>query len=88
MGQLGKIFRLWAADHAALRAPKEKRSKRKRNAPPTHAPSLSDRVGDASDRSHTHAKQLGGVRPWATDPDAAERLWGMSEGWTGVGFGV
>jgi hypothetical protein len=33
------------------------------------------------------AKQLGGVRPWAMDPSAAERLWGLSEGWTGVGFG-
>ena len=34
------------------------------------------------------ATQLGGVRPWATDPDAAERLWGLSEGWTGVGMGA
>ena len=25
-----------------------------------------------------------GVRPWAIDPDAAERLWTLSEGWTGV----
>ncbi len=25
-----------------------------------------------------------GVRPWATDPAFAERLWTMSEGWTGV----
>jgi NAD(P)-dependent dehydrogenase (short-subunit alcohol dehydrogenase family) len=34
------------------------------------------------------ATQLGGVRPWATDPDAAERLWGLSEEWTGVGMGA
>jgi NAD(P)-dependent dehydrogenase (short-subunit alcohol dehydrogenase family) len=27
-----------------------------------------------------------GVRPWATDPDAAERLWALSERWTGVSF--
>jgi hypothetical protein len=35
-----------------------------------------------------HATQLGGVRPWAMDPDAAERLWALSEGWTGVGIGA
>jgi NAD(P)-dependent dehydrogenase (short-subunit alcohol dehydrogenase family) len=34
------------------------------------------------------ATQLGGVRPWAMDPEAAERLWGLSEGWTGVGLGA
>ena len=34
------------------------------------------------------SKQLGGVRRWATDPDAAERLWALSEGWTGVGIGA
>ena len=27
-----------------------------------------------------------GVRPWAMDPDLAERLWQHSEGWTGVNF--
>ena len=27
---------------------------------------------------------LRGVRPWATNPDFAERLWAMSEGWTGL----
>lgn len=27
-----------------------------------------------------------GVRPWAMDPDAAERLWELSEAWTGVSF--
>lgn len=32
------------------------------------------------------ATQLGGGRPWATDPDAAERLWGLSESWTGAGM--
>jgi hypothetical protein len=30
------------------------------------------------------AAQLWGVRPWARDPEAAERLWAMSEAWTGV----
>jgi NAD(P)-dependent dehydrogenase (short-subunit alcohol dehydrogenase family) len=29
-----------------------------------------------------------GVRPWATDPSLAERLWTMSEAWTGVGLTV
>jgi NAD(P)-dependent dehydrogenase (short-subunit alcohol dehydrogenase family) len=32
------------------------------------------------------ATQLWGVRPWAIDPDAAERLWTLSEAWTGVPF--
>jgi NAD(P)-dependent dehydrogenase (short-subunit alcohol dehydrogenase family) len=32
------------------------------------------------------ATQLSGVRPWAMDADAAERLWGLSEGWAGVGI--
>jgi NAD(P)-dependent dehydrogenase (short-subunit alcohol dehydrogenase family) len=27
-----------------------------------------------------------GVRPWAMDPDFAERLWTMSEAWTGAGL--
>jgi NAD(P)-dependent dehydrogenase (short-subunit alcohol dehydrogenase family) len=27
-----------------------------------------------------------GVRPWAMDPDLAERLWTQSEAWTGVSF--
>ncbi|MCA9516199.1 MAG: SDR family NAD(P)-dependent oxidoreductase [Myxococcales bacterium] len=27
-----------------------------------------------------------GVRPWATDPELAERLWAATEGWTGVVF--
>jgi len=29
---------------------------------------------------------LTGVRPWAIDPAAAERLWTLSEGWTGLRF--
>jgi len=29
---------------------------------------------------------LWGVRPWAIDPAAAERLWTLSESWTGVVF--
>jgi hypothetical protein len=32
------------------------------------------------------AIQLSGVRPWAIDPSAAERLWSLSEAWTGVPF--
>ena len=27
-----------------------------------------------------------GVKPWATDPDLAVRLWTMSKAWTGVTF--
>jgi hypothetical protein len=27
-----------------------------------------------------------GVRPWAMDPGFAERLWTMSEAWTGAGL--
>jgi NAD(P)-dependent dehydrogenase (short-subunit alcohol dehydrogenase family) len=34
------------------------------------------------------SKQLGGVRPWAMDPSAAERLWALSEEWTGVELGA
>lgn len=30
----------------------------------------------------------GGVRPWAMDPALAERLWAVSEGWTGLRFQV
>jgi hypothetical protein len=32
------------------------------------------------------ATQLWGVRPWAIDPNSAERLWTQSEAWTGVPF--
>jgi hypothetical protein len=32
------------------------------------------------------ATTLWGVRPWAIDPSAAERLWAQSEAWTGVRF--
>jgi len=32
------------------------------------------------------ATTLTGVRPWAIDPAAAERLWTLSEGWTGLRF--
>jgi NAD(P)-dependent dehydrogenase (short-subunit alcohol dehydrogenase family) len=32
------------------------------------------------------ATTLTGVRPWAVDPAAAERLWTLSEGWTGLRF--
>jgi NAD(P)-dependent dehydrogenase (short-subunit alcohol dehydrogenase family) len=33
-------------------------------------------------------KGLSGVRPWAIDRDAAERLWHASEAWTGVRFAI
>ena len=33
-------------------------------------------VAVAADATGVH-----GVRPWATDPAAAERLWGLSESW-------
>jgi hypothetical protein len=29
-----------------------------------------------------------GVRPWAIDPDFAERLWAMTAAWTGVAPGA
>jgi NAD(P)-dependent dehydrogenase (short-subunit alcohol dehydrogenase family) len=32
--------------------------------------------------------ELRGVRPWARDPDLAERLWRKSQVWTGVTFTV
>ena len=28
--------------------------------------------------------EVNGVRPWACDPQAAEKLWALSEGWTGL----
>lgn len=34
------------------------------------------------------ATSLWGVRPWAIDPSSAERLWVLSEAWTGVPFGA
>ncbi len=34
----------------------------------------------------TDSKEFGGVRLWAIDPDAAARLWQMSEGWAGLTF--
>jgi NAD(P)-dependent dehydrogenase (short-subunit alcohol dehydrogenase family) len=38
-------------------------------------------VALSSDEAATH-----GVRPWAVDPRAADRLWSASEDWTGVRF--
>ncbi len=32
------------------------------------------------------SKEFGGVRPWAIDPDAAARLWQVSERWAGFTF--
>ena len=34
----------------------------------------------------SEATTLWGVRPWAIDPSAAERLWTQSEAWTGTPF--
>jgi NAD(P)-dependent dehydrogenase (short-subunit alcohol dehydrogenase family) len=33
-----------------------------------------------------HDRAVPGVRPWAMDPDLAERLWAKSEEWTGIRF--
>jgi hypothetical protein len=52
MDHLGKIFRLWAADQAALYASEKKCRKGNRSASPPHAFSLSSRCGEASDRNH------------------------------------
>ncbi len=40
-------------------------------------------VAEAVDANH---KELNGVLPWAINPEAAERLWRLSEGMTGVVF--
>ena len=41
-------------------------------------------------RRHPHdaaeLRQVAGVKPYAVDPVAARRLWGMSEELTGVGY--
>jgi NAD(P)-dependent dehydrogenase (short-subunit alcohol dehydrogenase family) len=42
---------------------------------------------DISQAVPADSKELLGVRPWATDPALAERLWGLSERLTGVSFG-
>lgn len=39
---------------------------------------------DIADAVAADAPVAIGVRPWAIDPVLAERLWAMSEGWTGV----
>lgn len=41
---------------------------------------------DVAEVSATGAAGSPGVRPWAVDPDAAERLWRLSETLTGVGL--
>jgi hypothetical protein len=35
-------------------------------------------------RSPEDAKSIGGVKPWAMDASAAERLWTLSEAWTAL----
>jgi len=41
---------------------------------------------DIAEAVPADSPELGGVRPWAMDPDLAERLWTKSEEWTGVTF--
>ena len=41
---------------------------------------------DIADAVPADDKGFRGVRPWATNPDFAERLWSMSEGWTELTF--
>ena len=75
-GQLGKIFRPRAADHAALHGPKEERRKCKRNASPPHAPILSGRFGAASDRTHTRGgapRARSALDGWTPEQIAAGR---------------
>ncbi len=39
---------------------------------------------DIAEAVPAESKEQRGVRPWATDPELAERLWKRSEGWTGL----
>jgi NAD(P)-dependent dehydrogenase (short-subunit alcohol dehydrogenase family) len=41
---------------------------------------------DVAEPVPADSTRLGGVRPWAMDPDLAERLWAKSEEWTGARF--
>ncbi len=39
---------------------------------------------DIAQETAADSEAINGVRPWATDPQAAEKLWALSEGWTGL----
>jgi NAD(P)-dependent dehydrogenase (short-subunit alcohol dehydrogenase family) len=39
---------------------------------------------DIARETAADSEDVTGVRPWATDPEAAARLWALSEGWTGL----
>jgi NAD(P)-dependent dehydrogenase (short-subunit alcohol dehydrogenase family) len=41
---------------------------------------------DVAEPVPADSTRLGGVRPWAVDPDLAESLWAKSEAWTGARF--
>ena len=40
--------------------------------------------GDIAVQLPADSPEPRGVRPWATDPESAERLWAKSEEWTGT----
>jgi NAD(P)-dependent dehydrogenase (short-subunit alcohol dehydrogenase family) len=42
---------------------------------------------DIAEAVTADAPGTSGVKPWARDPGAAERLWTLSEAWTGAAFG-
>jgi hypothetical protein len=54
------------------------------------SPQLEDKGGvycedaDIAEEVPADLPQPRGVRPWATDPELAERLWATSEEWTGA----
>jgi NAD(P)-dependent dehydrogenase (short-subunit alcohol dehydrogenase family) len=39
---------------------------------------------DIAHETPADSEDVTGVRPWATDPQAAEKLWALSEGWSGL----
>jgi NAD(P)-dependent dehydrogenase (short-subunit alcohol dehydrogenase family) len=39
---------------------------------------------DIARETAADSEDVTGVRPWATDPQAAEKLWTLTEGWTGL----
>jgi NAD(P)-dependent dehydrogenase (short-subunit alcohol dehydrogenase family) len=43
---------------------------------------------DIAREAAAESSEVSGVRPWAMDPQAAEKLWALSEGWTGLELGA
>lgn len=39
---------------------------------------------DIAKEAAADSEEVTGVRPWATDPEAADKLWALSERWTGL----